>query len=162
MNDYLFVFDLDFTLWDCGDTWCDHSIPPYFKEERGIFDSSGNEMIIYPDVVHILEELFHCGATIAVASRTSQPDWALELMRLHEIDPYFHFREIYPGSKITHFRNLKEKAGFPYERMVFFEDEYRNIKEVSTLGVNCIQVRDGLSYELYKNSYKNIRRNELV
>ena len=161
-RDYLFVFDLDFTLWNCGGTWCDHSNPPYSKMNDKIFDSNAVEMRLYPDVIHILEELFHSGAKIAVASRTTEADWAKDLMRLHGIYPYFKYKAIYPGSKISHFKYLKEKTGFPYERMIFFDDEQRNLQEVSTLGVNCVEVSGGLSYDLYKYSCLEVVRNAMV
>jgi magnesium-dependent phosphatase 1 len=160
MKDFLFVFDLDFTLWDCGGTWCDHSIPPYRKTGNRIFDSSDVEMKLYPDVIHILEELFHSGATIAIASRTSEPMWAEDLMHISGIYPYFHHKEIYPSSKVEHFKALKEKTSYPYERMIFFDDEPRNIHEVSKLGVNCILVNEGLNYEMYKSSCINLYRTE--
>ncbi|MFW5645383.1 MAG: magnesium-dependent phosphatase-1, partial [Bacteroidota bacterium] len=114
IKDYLFVFDLDFTLWNCGETWCDHSVPPYKKVKNQIFDSNDNEMKLYPDVIHILEELFHSGASLALASRTSEPAWAEDLLDISGIHPYFHYKEIYPASKIQHFKALHEKTGFPY------------------------------------------------
>jgi len=162
MKDFLFVLDLDFTLWDCGGTWCDHSIPPYTLKEGKVFDQNGLEMKIFHDVMHILEELFHSGADLAIASRTSEPLRAEDLMKLHGIYPYFHYKEVYPGSKISHFKSLKKKTGIPFERMIFFDDEPRNIHEVSKLGVNCFLVHGGLSYEMYKASYRQIRSNELV
>lgn len=38
----LIVFDLDFTLWNAGGTWCDHTFPPYRKENNRVIDSQGN------------------------------------------------------------------------------------------------------------------------
>lgn len=162
MRDYLFVFDLDFTLWECGDTWCDHSVPPYKKKGNTIYDASNTEMKLYPDIVHILEELFHSGATIAIASRTTEPSWAENLLILHNIAPYFHYKEIYPGSKVSHFKALHMRTGIPFEKMIFFDDEPRNIHEVSALGVNCVLVPQGLSYELYKVNSIQIMTRELV
>jgi magnesium-dependent phosphatase 1 len=162
MKDFLFVFDLDFTIWNCGETWCDHTTPPYVKKDSKIFDGHGLEMKLYPDVIHIMEELFHSGHLMAVASRTGEPLWAEDLMKIHLIYPYFHFKELYPGSKIAHFKALKNQSGIPYERMIFFDDEPRNIHDVSMLGVNCILVHDGINYEMYKASYEKIISNELV
>jgi len=162
MKDYLFVFDLDFTLWNCGGTYCDNSLPPYKIDGGKILDTAGSEMNLYPDVIHILEELFHSGTKMAVASRTTQPLWAEDLMKLLGIDPYFQYREIYPGSKIRHFKSLREKTGFPFERMIFFDDDPLNIQEVTTLGVNCILVNNGLCYEKYKASCNRIMENEMV
>ena len=162
IKDYLFVFDLDFTLWDCGGTWCDHSMPPFRRMKHQIFDSCNTEMKLYPDVIHILEELFHSGAALAIASRTSESEWADDLLEITGIFPYFHHKEVYPGSKIQHFKALHEKTGFPYERMIFFDDEPRNIHEVSTLGVNCVLVNEGINYGLYKASLFRLERKEMA
>lgn len=152
MKNLLFVFDLDFTIWDCGGTWCDHSNPPYRKENGKILDNGNQEMILYPDVVHVLEEIFHSGFGCAIASRTGESEWAEELMMLHEIRPYFQHLEMHPGSKIQHFKDLQKKTNIPYENMLFFDDEVRNIDEAGTLGVNCFLVTEGLNYEIYKSS----------
>lgn len=44
--------------------------------------------------------------------------------------------EIYPGSKISHFRQLHEKTGIEYEDMIFFDDEFRNAEVSTKLGVH--------------------------
>lgn len=36
--------------------------------------------------------------------------------------------------------------------MIFFDDEYRNIKDIEKLGVTCIY---GVNYTLVENSLKN-------
>ena len=39
---------------------------------------------------------------------------------------------------------LHGKTGIPYNKMIFFDDEYRNIEEVGRLGVKAVFVEDGL------------------
>lgn len=39
--------------------------------------------------------------------------------------------------------------------MIFFDDEYRNIKDIEKLGVTCIYVKNGVNYTLVENSLKN-------
>lgn len=141
----LIVFDLDFTLWDCGGTWCDHTNPPYYKQNGLIRDEEGRKLRLYPDVITILESIKYRQIPMGVASRTSAPEWADELMRLFEIKKFFSHFEIYPGSKLNHFNSLQQKSKLSYSDMVFFDDEYRNIEEVSQLGVEAVYVDDGIT-----------------
>ncbi|KAG8755803.1 hypothetical protein FRC11_005771 [Ceratobasidium sp. 423] len=62
---------------------------------------------------------------------------------------FFDTLEIYPGSKLRHFKALNKKTGIPYEEMLFFDDEHRN-KEVESLGVTMQLVRDGMSWKVFQ------------
>ena len=146
----LVVFDLDFTLWDCGGTWCDHTNPPFYKHNGVILDEDRRIIHLYPDVIEILGEVKNRNIEMAVASRTGAPDWAEELMEMFEIKKFFDYFEIYPGSKINHFRSLQESTGLPFHHMIFFDDEMRNIEEVGRLGVNSIYVEGGINFQLIR------------
>ncbi|MBS2099471.1 magnesium-dependent phosphatase-1 [Carboxylicivirga linearis] len=143
--DKLVVFDLDFTLWDAGGTWCDCTNPPYKRVNNHVVDSYGSEIVLYPDVRSILDDLKERNITMALASRTSSPSWARQLLKLLDIENYFTYQEIYPSSKIAHFNQLQKDSGIPFERMVFFDDEMRNIHDVGSLGVQAVLVDDGVS-----------------
>jgi len=143
----LFVFDLDFTLWDAGGTWCDATNPPYYWSDGVLLDQSNSEMELYPDVIPVLEELKRNNRKIAAASRTFEPSWAQDLLHLFDIDKYFDLKEIYPSSKIQHFSKIKKHFRMAYSEMVFFDDEHRNIHEVRKLGVEAVFVADGLKKE---------------
>jgi len=144
----LVVFDLDFTLWDCGGTWCDHTNPPYYKQNGIIRDDDDRIIRLYAEVPSILEHLVNQNLQIGVASRTSAPEWADELMQLFDIKKYVDHFEIYPGSKIKHFKSLQKKTGLLYRDMLFFDDEYRNIEELSGLGVESVFVEEGITNAL--------------
>jgi len=149
----LLVFDLDFTLWDAGGTWCDHTQPPYRIQNGKILDSENSHIRLYPEVMSILNELHQQGFTLAIASRTSAPDWALNLIHLFGIDHYFRIKEIYPKSKIHHFQQIARQSGIEYTNMIFFDDEYQNIQEVATLGVKAIHVPNGLNRSLIQKAF---------
>jgi magnesium-dependent phosphatase 1 len=148
----LIVFDLDFTLWNAGGTWCDHTFPPYRKENGYILDSQGNRISLYPDTKAILNHLTSVGFEIAIASRTHEASWAEELLRLFSIDSHFIYKQIFPGSKVEHFHNLRNESKLTFEQMVFFDDEMRNISEVSALGVKSVLVDNGINKELVFSS----------
>lgn len=144
-NKQIFVFDLDFTLWDAGGTWCDATNPPYEWKNGRLLDQSGAWIRLYSDVTEILKELNVLGKFVVAASRTFEPMWARDLLHLFDIDRYFHLKEIYPCSKVAHFKRIRTFFNLPYSEMVFFDDEYRNIMEVGELGVQSFFVRDGIS-----------------
>ncbi len=82
----LVVFDLDFTLWDAGGTWCDCTNPPYKRVNGYVEDAYGRKIKLYPDVKTILNELHDKDVKMALASRTEAPSWARQLLSLFEID----------------------------------------------------------------------------
>ncbi len=151
----LIVFDLDFTLWDAGGTWCDCTNPPYKRVNGHVEDSYGSKIRLYPDVINILSELKEQRFSMALASRTEAPSWAQQLLKLLEIEHYFIHKEIYPGSKIQHFRQLQKATGISYSDMIFFDDEMRNIREVGDLGVHAIYVEDGINSSLVFHAIKS-------
>lgn len=88
---------------------------------------------------------------LAAASRTEDPPTAQELLRILDIDQYFSYKEIYPGSKLTHFKRFVEASGIAYSNMLFFDDEERNIHEVSRLGVTCVLVKRGMTHTVLQS-----------
>ena len=147
MDIELVVFDLDFTLWDAGGTWCDHLSPPFKVSSKGVSDARGNIINLYPDAMKIFQVIEGNSIPMAIASRTEEPEWARRLLKLLGIRDKFKYEEIFPGSKVTHFNNLKEKSGIDFDKILFYDDEPRNIDEVSGLGVNCYLVRNGINID---------------
>ncbi|TWU62089.1 Acid Phosphatase [Crateriforma conspicua] len=148
----LIVFDLDFTLWDCGGTWCDCLSPPFRSKGPRVTDRTGRHIRLYDDVNAILEFCRMEKIALALASRTEQPPWARQLVQMLEIDHYFALAEIYPSSKLKHFQALQSASGVEFCEMLFFDDEMRNIREVSTLDVTCVHVADGMTRALFDDS----------
>lgn len=139
----LVVFDLDETLWPWGvDDF--YFKPPYKKQKRDgkevVVDSKGRLMDPFKDSEIILAELQANNIDIAAASRTTYPVGAFSLLDLLDWRKYFKYTEIYPGCKVKHFEQFKKQSGLMYEKMLFFDNEYRNIADISKLGVTSILV----------------------
>ncbi len=147
MGDFrVFVFDLDFTIWNAGDTFCSETCPPYkWNKEGKLVDAEGRWIRLYPDVREILKKLKEHEYIIAAASRTHEPAWANDLLQLFDIDKYFTIKEIYAGEKETHILNILKKTNCSIHDLVFFDDEQRNIETVKALGVTTVHVQDGLN-----------------
>jgi len=157
----LIVFDLDYTLWPF---WVDtHVSPPFHMGSNGkVYDARKDEIKYYKDVPEILRTLHKDGYQLGIASRTGAPQEASDLTRLFNWDQFFHYRQIYPGCKITHFKKLHSVSGVAYEDMIFFDDEYRNIKDVSSLGVTCKFVPDnGVTWSSLNEGLELFKKNKL-
>ncbi|XP_068698750.1 magnesium-dependent phosphatase 1-like isoform X1 [Montipora foliosa] len=149
----LIVFDLDFTLWPF---WVDtHVTVPFTRKSNGsVVDRNGYKIKLYDESLAILELLRSKGMCMAAASRTEDPPAAKELLRVLDIDKYFSYKEIYPGSKVSHFKKFAQASGIPYKDMLFFDDEERNIQEISRLGVTCVLVERGMKQAVLENGLK--------
>ncbi|KAJ3746902.1 magnesium-dependent phosphatase-1 [Lentinula raphanica] len=171
----LVVFDLDYTLWDL---WIDtHVTGPLHREQNTlneVLDKYNRSVSFYKHVPQILHRLRSAGITIAAASRTSAPTLARSALNLLLVPPikgnkegpakaieFFDQLEIYPGSKLTHFKRLHQKTGIPYSEMLFFDDEHRN-KEVEELGVTFHLVRDGLDDRTFERGIAEWRKRHPV
>ncbi|GAA5828450.1 hypothetical protein JCM11251_006255 [Rhodosporidiobolus azoricus] len=162
------VFDLDYTLWDC---WCDTHVTPPLKRKGGeinkVYDRYGEPLSFYRDVPALLLQLHHSNIQVWAASRTHAPKVARqilsELLLPGSLRPregedllkprssdnktisaisLFDGLEIYPGSKMEHFREIGKKTGVAHADMLFFDDESRN-REVAKLGVTFVLVPNG-------------------
>ncbi|XP_030044137.1 magnesium-dependent phosphatase 1 [Microcaecilia unicolor] len=147
----LVVFDLDYTLWPF---WVDtHVDPPFRKTSDGtVVDQTGRLIRLYKDVPQVLAEIHKQGILIAAASRTGEVKGANQLLQLFSLDHYFSQKEIYPGCKVNHFQRIQQRSGIPFQKMLFFDDERRNITDVSRLGVTCVLVQDGMSLKILKEA----------
>lgn len=61
---------------------------------------------------------------------------------------------------IWYFSSLKNQSDLNYEEMMFFDDEQRNISDVSKLGVTSIFVRDGVSKNVIEEGMQMFKRRQ--
>ena len=72
--------------------------------------------------------------------------------------PFYKFaKEIYPGQKFPHFETFKNQTKIAYKDMLFFDDEYRNIRDIGSINVTCIKVDPsvGMNWEYLKQGFED-------
>ncbi|KAM1030495.1 hypothetical protein EV1_033989 [Malus domestica] len=127
----LVVFDLDYTLW------------PFYCECR-----SKREMPwMYPHARGVLYALKEKGIGLAIASRSPTADIAKTFIEKLSIKSMFAAQEIFSSwtHKTDHFQRIHTRTGVPFNSMLFFDDENRNIQAVSKMGVTSILVDNGVN-----------------
>jgi len=137
----LIIFDLDHTLWPFGvDTYC--FTPPFHldKSTGKLIDMAAQPIEYFAQMPKILQLCADIRVPVAVASRTKWPHAAAVLLELLKLKPYITYDEIYPGPKVKHFYRLRATTGAEFNEMIFFDDEPRNIVDVSALGVHSVLV----------------------
>ncbi|KAI0135171.1 magnesium-dependent phosphatase-1 [Daldinia grandis] len=184
------VFDLDYTLWPFWvDTHVYPPLRPNIAHSA-CTDKIGETFAFYDDVPSVLHGLARAGIKLGVASRTHAPDLGREMLKLLHIPPassvldeggadggsgssskkdkvrkaieFFDAGlEIYPSSKIQHFKALGKRTGIPHTEMLFFDDESRN-RDTESLGVTMWLVRDGVTWNEVVEGIKEWRRRKGV
>lgn len=155
----LVVFDLDFTLWQ-PELYQLSSGPPFKASSDGcVLTARGERLDLFPAARSALAELGDAGVPVAIASRASERDWALQIMRLLRVDSKRTVADvvgdspvvIQGGSKTKHLRHIAHETGVPLREMIFFDNERSNIQEVEKLGVTCVYCPRGLKDGVYRD-----------
>jgi len=186
----LFVFDIDYTLWPL---WIDAYSGPTFEADPSKLycatDKYGTLIRLYSDVPKILRLIKNCPQTyIAVASRTTRPEWARKVLSImpfpenededsiklpvtnesskvvnyNTLADVIDYCEIYPSSKVKHFSSLHATTEIPYTEMIFFDDEMRNSEVDQKLGVHFVHVPDGMTLELFLSAIKEFAKKKKI
>ena len=167
----LVVFDLDaccwdpemYELWGGGAPFTQLSTEPNNK----LKDTRGTTCRLLADTAACMAELharMQAGEPllVGIASRSDEPAWARECLSKFICAPGVSMMDvvnfgvaaearcqIHKGSKRTHFGELQQATGVPYERMCFFDDDPANIRDVSGLGVHCFYTPRGVERDIY-------------
>lgn len=156
--------DLDYTLWpyfvDC------HVDPPLARRSLSksleiVVDSNGFDLSGFADVPRILHTLKHACLTqpnehLAVASRSTTERLARKVIDELGWTAYFSSFQIYPTNKINHMKRIRDELNGSFDRyedVLFFDDDFSNIKSTRTLGVCAVQVDEssGLSMKALRS-----------
>ncbi|CAM9337690.1 unnamed protein product [Laminaria digitata] len=127
----LVVFDCDMCLWT-PEMFELRQSPTRFDAATGTVVAGRDRVSLFAGALTALRELTtqerFSDTQIAVASSTTQRQWALDCLRLFEISPgvtagdVIKYREIYPDNKGKHFKRLHKASGIAYKDMLFFDD----------------------------------------
>ncbi|XP_009773707.1 uncharacterized protein [Nicotiana sylvestris] len=141
----LVVFDLDYTLW------------PFYCECRSINEKPS----MYPQAKGILHALKDKGVNVAIASRSPTPDIANAFLKKLGIKSMFVAQEIFSSwtHKTEHFQKINRKTAVPYNDMLFFDDENRNIQAVLKMGVTSILVGKGVNLGAFRQGLSEFVQN---
>ncbi|KAK7302578.1 hypothetical protein RJT34_13470 [Clitoria ternatea] len=141
----LVVFDLDYTLW------------PFYCECR----SKREIPSLYPHAKGILLALKEKGVDLAIASRSPTSDIATSFLNKLGLTPMFVTQEIYSSwtHKTDHFQRIHSRTTVPFNSMLFFDDENRNIQAVSKMGVTSIFVGNGVNLGSLSEGLAQFSRN---
>ncbi|KAB2603333.1 hypothetical protein D8674_004338 [Pyrus ussuriensis x Pyrus communis] len=141
----LVVFDLDYTIW------------PFYCELR-----SESEMpSMYPHTRAILNALKEKGIDLAIASRSPTVDIAKTFFEKLNIESMFIAQEIFRSwtHKTNHFQRIHTRTGVPFNSMLFFDEENRNVQAVSKMGVTSILVFNGVNVAALRQGLTNYAEN---
>lgn len=166
------VFDLDLTLWPF---WIDtHTAPPFNKKEENnkvtIIDQDGQYMTQYSQVSKVLYTLrHHClkkDGYMAIASRTSLRNEAIQLLELYGWLQYFDAYEMHSGSKCVHISEIiRELKNLNNSQILFFDDDPRNIFDTQRLGLTGYELDERLGvtvddiikgFQKFEDKYENL------
>lgn len=155
----LVCFDLDGTLWypEMYQLWGSGGAPFKKTDDGNIVDRSGTKVKLMGYTRQILRSIDRDVTQIGIASSTDEPDWAAECMEKITLDDKRELKmadvirkdavAIQKGNKSGHFQLIHRNTKIPYEDMIFFDNEPRNIRAVEPLGVQCVLTPDGMTKE---------------
>jgi magnesium-dependent phosphatase 1 len=164
------ALDLDAHVWITEQYLLDG--PPFGWNKRGQWtDRSGNVVEladgVEPALQQIHSEEVFADTLVAYVSRTHYAPWAQECLEALTFDEgktlsvargAAELSQIYPGDKKTHFRKIHKATGIPYERMIFFDNERRNVTSVAELGVVCVWAPDGFTKTAWEQGLRDFAK----
>ncbi|XP_017769118.1 PREDICTED: magnesium-dependent phosphatase 1-like isoform X2 [Nicrophorus vespilloides] len=133
-----------------------------FREENNaeitsgeVLDAHAQKVKHYPEVPRVLETLKRQGYILGIASRTGEIDGANQLLQLFNWDKYFTYKQIYPGCKVNHFNKIRKDSGIEFDEIIFFDDEQRNIQDLTRKGVMSVLVKSGVNAKVVDDAIAN-------
>jgi magnesium-dependent phosphatase 1 len=162
----LVIFDLDGCLWRPEMYELLHfsggagaPFTPSSSDPNMLLTRKGEPVYLLGNVRQVVQELYldpkWKDVKVGISSRTDQPDWARELLQKFQVDHddgTFCLNDIFQGgpiqiasdAKVKHFRRIASETSIALEDMLFFDNEFGNCKDVSSLGVTVAYCPKGV------------------
>ena len=123
-----------------------------FRERKiqWVIDSGGRSLRLYSEIPLILKRLEVKRFPMGLASPSSQPLWALDLLKLLGISVSFAYQEVFPRRRLAQFENFAAASGSQYSEMLF-DDELRNVHEVGGMRVHCVEAKTGINLKVFES-----------
>lgn len=162
----LVALDLDGTVWspDMYQLWGGGS--PFSERPDGsLEDRRGSSVRLLGDVAGILSALRLRGVPVTWVSCTDEPVWAEECLRRFRAadgtrigDCATVAPQIFKADKQEHFRRLQRLLPHvPFADMLFFDNEWGNVRSVARLGVVSVHCAEGLTAEAWERGLQAYR-----
>ncbi len=159
MRRIIFAFELDNTLWECGEERHDTLEGPFEKKsviDGLIKDRSGKKLYPYPEIKTILSQIKDSEYSIVFMATTGNPRCTQELMKITEIDHFPDITIFSEESKIDQVKKLITDTSSVPEDIIYFDSSRENTHQVKPMGINTFLIPDeGLTHDTFMVAMKN-------
>lgn len=163
------VFDLDGCLWrpEMYELAWDGNHAPFeqWGSDKTRMKSRLNTVVrLIGDVPQLLDEVAQSeewqDTIFAISSCTDEPTWARELLGKFECpESGKTLQQVITGpweisydAKTNHFQRIAQKTGISLQDMMFFDNEERNCRSVSKLGVTVAYAPSGVKRSIWQQA----------
>lgn len=155
MEKIIFIFELDFTLWNCEEVRHDRLNRPFRKNGKTISDIFGKKLSPFPEISYILDRIKESNYGIVFTSTSKVPECTRTLVKLADIHQYPDITIYNDDSKKEQIASLMAQTDILSEKIIYFDSKSENIDEVKSLGIQTFLIPDeGLTFDTFQLAMK--------
>jgi magnesium-dependent phosphatase-1 len=156
MEKIIFIFELDFTLWDCDKVKHYMLKPPFKKKMNSIVDVNDKKITPYPEIFTILEQIKEANYGIVLTAKTRIPEHTREFVKLAGLSGYPDITIFNDDTKKDQLASLMTLTDIPPSKIIYFDSNPYNIEQVKPFGIHTFLIPDeGLTYDTFLLAMKN-------
>lgn len=150
-----FLFELDFTLWDCGDIPHSRLHLPLQKNMHMVKDQAGKLVNASQDIFRIMDELKEAGYGIGYLASSPIPECTEKLLSYLGLEPYPDKVIFTDQNRKDQFKAFMEETGATADKMIYFDSSRENVEIAKSLNIISFLIpNEGLTYDTYKLALK--------